>query len=505
MRVLGILFLVVGLFACGSPDRDGDGYGADVDCNDDNAAVHPDADELCDGVDNDCNGTIDDEALDATMRYLDTDGDGFGDPDQGLAVCEQADDRVDDATDCDDTNADIHPDATEQYYDDIDQNCDGLSDFDADLDGFDSTDHGGDDCDDQDDATYPDAEELCDGIDNNCDGELEAATLILNINEGQTDVRLQVVLRADFLAPEPGANLTLTTGGTAVAGTAQWEGDTLTFTPELLLTASTDYEAVWTHACGPTTRSFRTGAYETPVRPVDLLGRVYHGDLKDADWLKPVGLTDLALQYLDDNLLLSVMAADDAQIQFLGAQTDGLDSTDQKPCAVAGPLPVANFVENPTVIWSAASASFSVRTSDLTDSAMALEDVELSGQFKADGSAIRSVSVTGLLDTRPLVIQLGDPDADDDVICELLAAFSTNCETCADGKDLCVAFAFENLRLDEITASVTEDLDPCARSECSDTCEDGVPDGCRCDVSAGPALPVWTLMGLLWLVRRRGE
>ena len=74
-------------------------------------------------------------------------------------------------TDCDDQNSAIHPMATEVWYDGIDQNCDGLSDYDQDGDGEDALAHGGLDCDDENDAINTTAIEVWyDGIDQNCDG-----------------------------------------------------------------------------------------------------------------------------------------------------------------------------------------------------------------------------------------------------------------------------------------------------------------------------------------------
>ena len=59
-------------------DADSDGYTADVDCNDEDSTTHPDAEELCDGVDTNCDDEIDNGATDATDWYPDRDEDGYG-------------------------------------------------------------------------------------------------------------------------------------------------------------------------------------------------------------------------------------------------------------------------------------------------------------------------------------------------------------------------------------------------------------------------------------------
>ncbi|MFT4976357.1 MAG: hypothetical protein ACI8S6_002254, partial [Myxococcota bacterium] len=69
--------LVLGLFGCDDKggeelvDNDGDGVIADIDCDDDDAAVFPGAEELCDGLDNNCDGAIDEDAADASILYVD--------------------------------------------------------------------------------------------------------------------------------------------------------------------------------------------------------------------------------------------------------------------------------------------------------------------------------------------------------------------------------------------------------------------------------------------------
>ena len=106
-------------------DDDGDGFTSDVDCDDNDDTVYPGAPELCDGKDNDCNTSVDD-GLTFVSYYPDFDGDGFGDASGvGESLCEDpVDGRVTDNTDCNDSDADINPGATE-VFDRVDNNCDG--------------------------------------------------------------------------------------------------------------------------------------------------------------------------------------------------------------------------------------------------------------------------------------------------------------------------------------------------------------------------------------------
>lgn len=86
-------------------DADGDGYGAAVDCDDADALVNPDAPEVCDYLDNDCDGEVDDGVN--MLVYTDADGDGYGDATTARYRCELGEGEVLNAADCDDTDPDV--------------------------------------------------------------------------------------------------------------------------------------------------------------------------------------------------------------------------------------------------------------------------------------------------------------------------------------------------------------------------------------------------------------
>jgi len=179
-------------------DNDLDGYSPNEgDCDDYEPLVNPDAVEVCDGIDNNCDEVIDADAEDAPTWYIDYDGDTYGGSSAyDVVSCDQPEGYVSDGTDCDDDEPLVNPKADE-ICDGIDNNCDELVDedavdestlwyIDADGDGWGTDEYtikqctqpkgyvielG--DCDDLDVEVNPDAEEVCDEVDNNCNDSID--------------------------------------------------------------------------------------------------------------------------------------------------------------------------------------------------------------------------------------------------------------------------------------------------------------------------------------------
>ena len=248
-------------------DEDGDGVTAADDCNDGDDSVFPGADEVCDGADQDCDGAIDESPVDGSTWYSDSDSDGFGagpgelacsgdtqtdgdcddtDPTVNPGATEQVADGFDQNcdglescwadedgdgytggntvdselldcsgqgegtvpdTDCDDSDPDLNPDTV--WY------------ADADGDGFGSTTNSLTQCEDPSDTTtwirtdhtdcldgdassYPGAAEVCDGVDNDCDGAVDPDELLLGESGCAATSCLDIV---DTLATAPADGL----------------------------------------------------------------------------------------------------------------------------------------------------------------------------------------------------------------------------------------------------------------------------------------------------------
>jgi hypothetical protein len=242
-------------------DADGDGASAELDCDDDNAAMYPGATEICDELDNDCDGETDegydadadgwtscggdcddsdadispdgvevcdgqdnncDEQIDEGVGetyYADADSDGYGDAGATLQACVRPSGYVTDDTDCDDGSSGTWPGAAE-----LESETDCMADEDADGYGDIAPASGvtaGTDCDDGSDQISPGEPEVCDSIDNNCNGETDESEVV-SFDFDDKDDSKSWSLNGDASQVFDGADgyLQLTPAATSKVGTA---------------------------------------------------------------------------------------------------------------------------------------------------------------------------------------------------------------------------------------------------------------------------------------------
>ncbi len=238
----------------GDPDQTTDasmqpgGYVHDnTDCNDSDAGVHPGAYDVPEnGIDEDCDGS---DATNLITWYLDDDGDGYGDPGISTQAMDQPAGYAINNQDCDDTDPAINPDASEIKDNDTDEDCDGVKEYtpfwylDSDGDGYGDPDvsiqadnapsnHIADntDCDDSTSTINPgEPEDPYNGIDDNCDGQIDENFVPRNIEMVEDWVALELSIRQQMMdqhngGGEPGGAIDWTSsapnGGSS--GTCRW-------------------------------------------------------------------------------------------------------------------------------------------------------------------------------------------------------------------------------------------------------------------------------------------
>ncbi|MEZ4956692.1 MAG: MopE-related protein [Saprospiraceae bacterium] len=167
----------------------------DEDCDDSDSNININATEICNEVDDDCDGEVDEDDAAPSIWYKDDDADSFGDPNDFIYACVQSNGYVDNDLDCNDSASEINPLAFE-YCNGFDDNCNGQIDegpdtpetwyADFDMDGYGDADNSlvacdqpfsyvsnNLDCNDGDGSINPLAPETCNGKDDNCNGEID--------------------------------------------------------------------------------------------------------------------------------------------------------------------------------------------------------------------------------------------------------------------------------------------------------------------------------------------
>jgi len=266
--------------ACSAPS----GYVSNnTDCNDANASVNPGTTEVCNGVDDNCDGQIDEGVK--TTFYLDIDHDGYGNPYIFTQACSAPLGYVANNTDCNDLLSFVHPGANE-VCNSIDDNCNGQIDegvgttyyADADHDGYGNPNvsvqacskpfgyvSNNTDCDDTKSSVHPGAKDLCNGIDDNCNGQIDENAITASITPSGT------VSYCD------GSNITLTANSGSNLS-YQWQKNSVNISGATKKTYTTSVGASYTvkesntYSCSSTSAATIVNKVSKPAATITALG-----------------------------------------------------------------------------------------------------------------------------------------------------------------------------------------------------------------------------------------
>ncbi|MEO0601742.1 MAG: MopE-related protein [Myxococcota bacterium] len=474
-------------------DTDGDGFLSDVDCDDRDDLVFPGADEICDGIDQDCDGAIDEGVT--TVFFEDRDGDGFGDAGSTAEACVAPVGFTLDASDCDDLQDTVFPGAPETC-DGIDQDCDTIADNgvtltfyeDFDGDGFGNllsptqaciapagftTDAS--DCDDLVDTTFPGATETCDGVDQDCDSvpddgvtitfyedfdndgfgnpavTIEACTLPAGYAQAPDDcddtddsVTLGQIATRD---PLPGAiDVALDAPVTVVLDSPDPNGlvslsgpngpvfgSSFVLGSTLEFVPDADLDPLQTYTVDVT---WQCGTDQWTFTTENAPGTINEQLLLGRSYRLELDQGTVVQPAGAGALLNQLLTGSEILVGAIQAAPTSLDlrfggaaAVGQELCTETTDVSPVDFTNNPTF-----ELATTLLVIDVAGSPVPFEDLVIDGTFASTlGSVLTSFD--GRLDTRDYSTQnFGFPSA----ACLTLGGFGVSCTSCADGQNLCV-------------------------------------------------------------------
>ncbi len=225
--------------------------------------------------------------------------------------------------------------------------------------------------------------------------------------------------------------------GLQIETTRTWSDEGLNFELEVPggLQSSTDY-TLNVNDCGTSHRiDFRTSPFGEPLLlgPEALVGKTYHLDLVDAEWVEPGGIGGLLQLYFTTPILVGIKVANNVNIDFIGSpgRLDEFGVLEQDLSETTWDFPLTDFRDAPYFVARSEGVTFAFQGLEVP-----IADFRLAGTFSADMTELGGIELSGLGDTRNLGELLND--ANDAAVCELAATLGVDCVDCADGEPLCL-------------------------------------------------------------------
>ncbi len=257
---------------------------------------------------------------------------------------------------------------------------------------------------------------------------------------GATDVFYKTPIEIVFGQDEATtATITVTSGGTAVAGTTTFssDGETAYFAPTADLMPSTTYEVAVAFSGGKNaSATWTTSDTGAAVDGNTLIGNIYSIDIFSGRITEPAGVGDLLGSLLGDtpiNVLISPSELNGTELTMRGAL--GNEDFSQDVCSESIDFPVpADYSSSPYFTIEGLNVPISVQGITLT-----IDTLNVSGAFSPNGDAIEGAAITASLDSRKLSgLDIGD-------ICELVVIAGISCTPCSDGTAACLDVKVDSL------------------------------------------------------------
>ena len=325
-------------------------------------------------------------------------------------------------------------------------------------------------------GTKCDSGEIYDSATDTCDVPCDNSIDDIFPATDSTDAYYRGTIEVTFDDMEDDAEFTVTGPDGAVAGDSAWNGDTLVFTPSAPLTESTAYTISIDYSCADGVESaFTTSEVGEATNSSALVGKTFALDLGSGRFVEPQGIGSILGDFIEQDVLIGVKAADDTNIDMIGAiASEGSDPPAQETCDPTIEFPQAGFDENPFFEIGPETTTLSVAGYSVT-----IDGLLISGAFGPDGDYISGSVLSGTIDTRPLVPLLdGNADCSDDAprccdedldsscdpaddvegccdedqICDLAFQIGVSCIACeSDSEDFCLSLFVDSLQAVEVS------------------------------------------------------
>ncbi|MFZ5481004.1 MAG: hypothetical protein ACOZNI_29855 [Myxococcota bacterium] len=289
--------------------------------------------------------------------------------------------------------------------------------------------------------------------------------------QGSTSHYYMADLEFHLSDPDPtGATIVTDIPGTQMESE---DGEIIYWVLDAPLEPSTSYCATLEYCGGDAEICFSTSALGTPLSdPQILVDRTYALDLQNARIVVPEGIGSVLTSYLTQDILVGVASIEGSDIQMNGAiGVEGADPPAQDYCDPTIAFPVADFSASPYFQIGPQTTTLSVAGFEIE-----IQDLEITGTFASDGSYFGGGTLSGTIDTRPLVGLVDDStNPDPNTICDLATSFGASCVDCSDGEPYCLTLVADQINADEVSGLTIMEVGGNDCTGCETWTQDTVP------------------------------